>query len=101
MNEKEHVGAPILMLDIHNTKGGTMALIIKPEDLLTTKNKHSIIIGRERESDVIVQPPSDQISRKHCSITYDSEKGWLLKDEGSLSGTWAHPKTYNQYRHSI
>ena len=47
MNEKEHVGAPILILDIHNTKGGTIKVEIKPEDLLTTKNKQSLIIGRE------------------------------------------------------
>ena len=47
MNEKEHVGAPILMLDIHNTKGGTIKVEIKPEDLKNTKNKQSLIIGRE------------------------------------------------------
>ena len=50
---------------------------------------------------MVVLAPSENVSRKHCSITYDSDKGWLLKDEASLSGTWAHPKTYNQYRHSI
>ena len=47
MNEKEHVGAPILILDIHNTKAGMMSLTIKPEDLKTTKNKKSLIIGRD------------------------------------------------------
>ena len=47
MKEKEHVGEPILILDIHNTKAGTIKVEIKPEDLKTTRNKKSLLIGRE------------------------------------------------------
>jgi len=48
MEEKEHVGKePILIINIHDTKGGTIKVEIKPEDLKTTKNKKSLLIGRE------------------------------------------------------
>ena len=47
MKEKEHVGEPILILDIQNTKAGMIKVEIKPEDLLRTRNKQSLIIGRD------------------------------------------------------
>ena len=60
LEEKDHVGEPILIIDIHNTKSGRITLTIKPEDLKTKKNKQSLIIGRgDWYSDVILMPPCD------------------------------------------
>ena len=47
MKEDCHIGEPILIIEIHNTKAGKIKVEIKPEDLKTTKNKQSLIIGRE------------------------------------------------------
>ena len=47
MKEDYHIGMPILIIEIHNTKGGTMKVELKPEDLKTTKNGKSLLIGRE------------------------------------------------------
>ena len=41
------------------------------------------------------------VGRKHCTITYDPKSGWILKDEFSKSGTWAHLKFFNEARFSI
>jgi hypothetical protein len=38
MKEEEHVGEPNLIIDIHNTKAGTIKVELKPENLNNTKN---------------------------------------------------------------
>lgn len=59
------------------------------------------MIGRDNKTmDFVTDPSCDQVSRKHCHITYDKELGWLIADEFSSSGTWAHLKTYEQARWS-
>jgi hypothetical protein len=50
-----------------------------------------ITIGRSENSDVILQ--DKMLSRIHCILFYDENKGWLIKDgnelnQPSTNGTW-------------
>ena len=60
------------------------------------------MIGRDPKTvDFATEQTLEQVSRKHCHISYDPDLGWLIFDEFSSSGTWAHLKTYEQARWSI
>ena len=55
---------------------------------LKTKNPGLHIIGREKDcADLFLG--GIYLSRRHCTISYDYSKGWILKDtEPSHRGTW-------------
>ena len=55
------------------------------------KIKKDYIIGRGEKDDVVLQ--DKMLSRVHCMIHYDDEKGWFIRDgnengKGSTNGTW-------------
>ena len=62
---------------------------MKREDLETTKTKGKYLIGRDpKRMDFVVDQSISDISRRHCSISYENKLGWLIKDEFSVSGSY-------------
>ena len=102
MADPNNLGQPILDLEFNDGSAWSKYVTLTPADLEGTKKKGVYIIGRDpATTDLAVPPKSGNVSRKHCSITYDNELGWIIKDEHSTSGTWAHPKTWTQFKFSV
>ena len=46
-----------------------------------------IVIGRGRESDVVLEDPSQTVSREHCEVRPE-DGGYVIVDVGSQNGVW-------------
>lgn len=102
MNDKARKNKPGKLPEIELTLRSTRS---RNEETITfTKNQVPIRIGRLRENEISLGDSQDftHVSKRHCQINYDTEMGWVVKEEiRTTNGTWVHPKQYQKARYDL
>merc|ERR1719157_472571 len=64
--------------------------VLKPFEVTLTTTKYKVTIGKEPTNDVVVKDPL--MSRSHCIIELDREKGCVYAIDASTNGTYLNGK---------
>lgn len=57
--------------------------------------KETVLFGRDAHCDVQLSDPT--VSRRHCQITWQPDRGWLIHDLQSGSGTFVNGRRFDQH----